>query len=552
MGELTKRLEGEVSTSLGARRSVSRDASIYEVLPDIVIEPAHTADVEKLVKLVRTHKALFPKLAITPRGAGTDMSGGALGSSIVLDMTTHFTEVSGLRRGLLHVQPGVYLRTLDPLLTQHKMQLGFAPASRNLCTIGGVVGNNAGGERSLRYGTASHAVRALEVVLADGHSYTLKPLTKAMLTRKLAEKTYEASLYRQLYMLIETHYDVIHNARPRVARNSMGYNLWDVWDRETGIFDITQLFTGSQGTLGIITDVTLETVPQVTHSGLLLVYLNSVRQLDTIIDTINAHNPLSLEGFDDISFSLGLRHAKTFRAQLGTKNYLRQQAHLSKSVAQLKGRIPPMLLMVELDGTSQQEVLHKISRLHDDLKPYKLRMDIAGDEESSAPFRQMRRATRSLIYSQIQGRHAAPFIDDFAVPTHALPKFIPKLRKIIRTHKLPVTIQGHFGDGTFHVVPLMDLNKPVQYSQLESVMRELIPLVRHYRGTMAGEHNDGMVRGPWLPAVFGQEVYGLFRRVKEIFDPEYIFNPHTKTDASWEYSASHVRNQLRETIIKKH
>ncbi|OYW85439.1 hypothetical protein B7Z17_02300, partial [Candidatus Saccharibacteria bacterium 32-49-10] len=136
---LAKLLEGEVSTALADRRRVRHDASIYELTPDIVVAPKHTADLESLVKFVTKHKKAYPKLSITPRSAGTDMSGGAIGNSILLEMTPHFKQITAIKDSILHVKPGAYLRDIDPLLTGLNLQLGCAPASRALCTIGGVV-----------------------------------------------------------------------------------------------------------------------------------------------------------------------------------------------------------------------------------------------------------------------------------------------------------------------------------------------------------------------------------------------------------------------------
>lgn len=478
------------------------------------------------------------------------MSGAAIGNSIVLDMTTHFNAIESLHENTLKVQPGTYIRDIDPLLHREGMQIGSTPASRAFCTIGGIVGNNSGGEQSLRYGNADRWVRELKVVLSDGNEYTVKPLTKKQLDKKMLEKTFEGHIYKSVFELIEEHYDTIKAARPKVNKNSMGYNLWAVWDRETGIFDLTQLFTGSQGTLGIITDITIKAVPKAAHSGLLLAYLPSIKILGEVIETVMQHQPATFEGFDDITFNLGIRYFNTFRKQLGTKELLRQQTHLLKEVAKFKGHLPNILLMIEFDGNTHAEVLKKISDLHSDLSKYKLRMDIEGDKQSSAPFWQIRRSALALLNNQVKGRYASPFIDDMTVQTRHLTQFIPELRKVIRKYKLPVTIQGHFGDGNFHLIPLMDIAGTKDQEKLEPIMRELIPIVLKYGGTMAGEHNDGMVRGPWLPALFGQEVYGYFKQVKELFDPQYIFNPHKKTDASWEYSMSHIRTSNSSGLIK--
>jgi FAD/FMN-containing dehydrogenase len=549
--KLQKLLKGEVHTDLTARQAVSHDASVYELVPEAVISPIDSLDIQKLVAFVAKNKASYPKLSITPRSAGTCMSGGSIGTSIVLDMTTHLNKIGSLKGALLNTQPGVYMRDIDPLLYDQNLHLGCVPASRAINTIGGMVGNNSGGERSLQYGNTERWVRELKVVFGDGNEYIVKPLNRKQLTQKLKENTYEAGLYRQTYELIEKHYDQVKNARPHVNKNSMGYNLWSVWDRDTGIFDMTRLISGSQGTLGIITDITMEAVPKAPHSGLLLVYLPSIKNLGDVIAAVMHHEPATFEGFDNITFNLGLRYFNTFRKQLGTKEWLRQQSILLKSVAKFKGHIPSMFLMIEFDGQTKGEVLDKISILHDDLKSFKLKMDIQADEGSSAPFWKIRRAALSLLQNQVHGRYASPFIDDMAVPPRYLPEFVPQLRKVIRKYKLPATIQGHFGDGNFHVIPLMDIAGEKDQAKLEPVMRELIPIVLKYGGTMAGEHNDGMVRGPWLPAVFGKEMYEIFKETKEIFDPQYIFNPHKKTDASWEYSMSHLRTQNDNGLVKR-
>ena len=535
-------LLGGVYTHKQKLAEVSRDASIYELTPEIVVQPKNGRDIEKLVKYVATNKALKPSLSITARSAGTDMSGGSLSSSILIEMTPHFQQVNSLTGNILNVQPGAYMRNIDPLLETSGLQLGCVPASRAWCTIGGIVANNAGGEQSLRYGNAERWVREMDVVLADGNTYTIKPLSKKQLDTKMRENSYIGNIYKRVYELIEANYDIIKNARPKVNKNSAGYNLWSVWDRETGIFDLTRLFSGSQGTLGIITNLSIEAVPKAPHTGLLLVYVPSINKLGDIIETVLSHNPSAFEGFDDITFNLGIRYFNTFRKQLGTKEYLKQQGWLLKEVAKFKGHIPNILLMVEFEGDSTKEVLQKINNLKVSLAKYKLKVDIEGDEQKSAPFWQIRRAALGLLRNQIKGKYASPFIDDMSVPTKHLNKFIPELRKVIRKYSLPATIQGHFGDGNFHIIPLMDIAGTKDQAKLEPIMRELIPIVLKYGGTMAGEHNDGLVRGPWLPALFGQTMYEIFRDTKEIFDPMYIFNPNKKTDASWEYSMSHIRS----------
>lgn len=550
--ELSKLLDGEVSSDAKHRNAYMHDASIYELSPDAVCFPNGTKDIKKLVRFVHQRKSSFPSLSVTPRGAGTDMSGGPLTSSLAIDMTRYFNRLHGVSGGILHTQPGVFLKKIDPLLAKDHLMLGCAPASRAFSTIGGLVANNSAGEQSLRYGNADKNMRQISAVLADGNEYTFRPLNKKQLMVKMSQKTFDGELYRKTYKLIEDNYDLVRNARPRSSKNSMGYNLWSVWDRDTGIFDMTQLFAGSQGTLGIITDIKIAVVPKAKHTGLLLMYLPSSKHLGKIINLVLRHDPATFEGFDDITFSLGIKYFKTLRKNMGAREWLKQQAILIGSVARLNKHLPSMVLMAELEGDSYQQVNDKILALRASIlkSRIRVRMEIEGSETLSEPFWRIRRASLTLLRERVKNKYASAFMDDLAILPKYIPEFLPKVRKIIRKYKLPATIAGHFGDGNFHIIPLMDIYDPKEQLKFEPAMRELVPIIKKYGGTLSGEHNDGMIRGPWLRAMFGEKVFRLFVEVKETFDPMYIFNPHKKTDADWEYSMSHVRTNSNRNLYK--
>jgi FAD/FMN-containing dehydrogenase len=550
LGELKTIFKGEMATDDSTRQQYSHDASIYEMTPEVVAFPKDSSDIKNLVTFVSAHKPTYPALSIAPRGAGTDMSGGAIGNSILIDMTRHFNQIKDVTTQHLHVQPGVFMRDVDPVLQKLGVMLGCVPASRALCTVGGMVGNNSGGEQSLRYGNTERFVTQLKVVFGDGNEYTVEPLSKRQLDIKMNQNTYEGHIYRRVYELIEENYDLVHNARPKVNKNSMGYNLWSVWDRSTGIFDLTHLITGSQGTLGIVTDITFRVIPQPKHTGLLVIYLPNTKQLGPLIKKVMDHQPATFEGFDDITFELGIKYFSLFRKQLGIKEWAKQQASLLASVAKFKGHLPNMVLMAEFEGNTPKEVTKKITELQTDLNEFTIKTEIAGNEEASTKFWQIRRASLTLLRQRVKDKYASPFIDDLTVQPKYLPEFLPELRKIIRKYKLPATIAGHFGDGNFHIIPLMSIEGTADQAKLEPTMREIVPLVLKYNGTLAGEHNDGMVRGPWLPAVFGEEMFQIFRHTKEIFDPQYIFNPHKKTDASWDFSMQHIRTHKGQELIK--
>ena len=153
----------------------------------------------------------------------------------------------------------------------------------------------------------------------------------------------------------------------------------------------------------------------------------------------------------------------------------------------------------------------------------------------------MRRESFSLLRQKVKDKHTAPFIDDLVVNPEHLPEFLPKLRVIIKKYGLLATVAGHMGDGNFHIIPLMKLEEPSERRKLLPCMQEVNELILSYGGSLSGEHNDGLVRGPWLKDQFGEEILKLFKETKDIFDPNHIFNPHKKANSTWEYSQKHIR-----------
>jgi FAD/FMN-containing dehydrogenase len=548
--ELEKIFKGEIDSSKTTREAYSHDASIFEIEPQAVVFPQNTHDIKSLVHFVALNRQFYPELSITPRSGGTDMSGGAIGDSLVVDMTRHFNKIKKVTSTSAHLQPGVFYRDFDPISIKHNAQIGSVPASRMICTVGGMVANNSGGERSLQFGNTENFVAELSVVFADGNEYIVKPLTKKELTAKMKQGDFEGNLYKRVYELIESDYDRISTARPHTHKNSMGYNLWAVWSRTTGIFDMTKLIVGSQGTLGIVTDITFKLVPRHPHSGILVCFLSQTDQLGDIINVVLGHKPSTFEGFDDITYDLAFKFYKSFRTTLGAKEYLRVQKDVLADRLRFKKRTPKLVLMVEFEDKTSVGVLKKIQDMQADLLQFEgVQTEIEHDEIESQRFWTIRRASFSLLRQKVKDKFAAPFIDDLAVQPKYLPEFLPALRTIIKKYQLPATLAGHFGDGNFHIIPLMSIEAPHEQAKLEPAMREIVKLVLSYEGTLAGEHNEGMIRGPWLEAMFGKEMVGHFRTVKNIFDPQKIFNPHKKVDADWQYSMDHVRKAAKKGII---
>lgn len=541
--------KGEIDQTDETREFFSHDASLFEIKPEVVVMPKDSSDVQKLVKLVAERKKDMPDLSVTARSAGTDMSGGAVNESIVVNFNRHFTKIESVTATEAHAQPGVFYRDFEKATLKHNAIMPSYPASRDLCTIGGMVANNAGGEKSLEYGKVTNFVNELKVVFADGKEYAVRPLKRVELVKKMAQKDFEGKLYKDLFHLVERHYDKIKAGKPKVSKNSMGYNLWDVWDRETGVFDLTKLIIGSQGTLGLVTDIKYRLVPKQPHSGLLVVFLHDIDRLGEIIPKVLEHHPATFESFDDATLWLSIRFLPSFLKMLGPKKFVHLLFSLIPDGLQLLRGIPKLILMVEFNGQTEDEVREKIKALHRDLGAHHARYEINGQEEDpteakSEKFWLMRRQSFNLLRSKVKDKHTAPFIDDLIVNPEYLSEFLPKIRRLIKKYRLFATIAGHMGDGNFHIIPLMKIEDPKERAKLLPAMEEVDRLVLHYKGSLSGEHNDGLIRGPWLQEQFGREMVEIFRETKDLFDPQNIFNPHKKSDADWDYSFSHIRQSF--------
>jgi FAD/FMN-containing dehydrogenase len=539
--------EGEIDNSDQTRQFYSHDASLFELVPQVVVFPKNLADIQRLVAAVNENRGEAPGLSLTARSAGTCMSGGAINDSVVVDMNRHFNRIEAVGHNSAQTQPGVFYRDFEKASLAQGALLPSFPASRELATVGGMVANNSGGEKSLEYGKTENFVTRLEVVLSDGKTYSLKSLNQAELDKKKAQKDFEGQLYRKMFELLDNNYDQIKTAKPKVSKNSTGYNLWDIWNRETGVFDLTKLFVGSQGTLGLIGDIHFSLINDKPHSGVLVAFLKkkNMADLGQLINTVADKKPASFEAFDNYTLELAIKFFPYFQKTLGWGGLFKLALQLIPDGFLMLRGIPKMVLLIEFTGQTPEEVSQKIKDMHHTLKPYKLEaMEEDSTEAKAFKFRIIRRESFNLLRKKVHDKHTAPFIDDMVVPPPKLPEFLPQLQAIIKKYNLMATIAGHMGDGNFHVIPLMKIEEPAERAKLAPAMKEVNDLILKYGGSLSGEHNDGLIRGPWLTQMYGPRIVDLFKQTKQIFDPANIFNPHKKTDANWEYSMSHIREKF--------
>jgi FAD/FMN-containing dehydrogenase len=540
-----KGFEGEVDTTDETREAYSHDASLFELVPQAVVYPKNVDDLEKLVQAAAECKVKIPDLSLTGRSAGTDMSGGAISESVLVDFRRYFINIEEVTAHTARTQPGVLYRDFEKATLEQGALLPSFPASRELASVGGMVSNNSGGEKSLEFGKTENFVTQLQMVLSDGKRYTIKPLSLQELEAKKAQQDFEGEMYRKLFDLLDKNYDAVKTAKPHVTKNSTGYNLWDVWNRETGLFDLTKLFVGSQGTLGLVSDINFNLINDKPHSGVLVAFMKNTNNLGEVINAVLPQKPASFEAFDNYTLLLSIKFFFYFRKTLGWKGLFKLGLQLLPDALLLLRGIPKMVLLIEFTGETPNEVKNKVHAMREILKPFKLEaMEEDATEAKAWKFRIMRRESFNLLRKKVKDKHTAPYIDDMVVPPEHLTEFLPELRRIINKYGLFATIAGHMGDGNFHVIPLMKIEDPKELAKIQPSMKEVNELILKYGGSLSGEHNDGMIRGPWLEQMYGKEIVDLFRQTKQILDPDNIFNPHKKTDATWEYTMAHVREHF--------
>lgn len=541
--------EGKIQNDEELLTEFSRDASMLEVRPELITVPKNTKDVERLVKAVGILKSKKPNLSLTARSAGTDMSGGAINDSVIVDFKKNFTKIHSIGKDSARVQPGVFFRDFDKQAKEKGVLMPTYPASRDLCTVGGMVNNNSGGEKSIEFGQVANFVNELEFVFADGIARKVKPLKKSELDKKMAQKDFEGEIYRKVFELVDNNYDAIKAAKPNVSKNATGYNLWDIWDRETGIFDLTKAIVGGQGTLGFVTDIEFRVTHARTQEGLLVIFVKDMKRLGELIKVVVDKHPSRFEAFDDNTLILSIRFMPYFLKFLGPVKFMRLVISLIPDALLLLKGVPRLILMASIKGDDEEDVKNKVHQLRLELEAKDKYYGISGFEEApydrqGEKFWIMRRYSFQILRSKVKDKHTAPFIDDLVVSPQYLAEFLPKLRKIIKKYRLFATIAGHMGDGNFHIIPLMNIKDPMDRDKILPAMKEVNELVLKYHGSLSGEHNDGLIRGPWLKQMYGDKTLGYFKELKAIFDPNKLFNPHKKTDATWAYTTKHFRKDF--------
>lgn len=513
---LQEHVQGEVMTSSDARRYFSTDASIFQVAPAVVVYPRAESDVRKIARFAWQLAERGRKIPITARGSGTDLSGAAIGSGVLTVFPAHLNRIVEFdgKSGFVTVEPGINFGKLQQTLLTHERFLPPAPTSAEYSTIGGAVANNAGGEKSIKYGTMRDYVEKLRVVLANGEVIETERLNKRELSKKLGLSTFEGEIYRTVDALIEENNKLLDQLDLKTTKNAAGYALHEV-KRADGSFDLTPLFVGSQGTLGVITQITLATEDYNPSSTLLVASFNDHAQACKAIAELREQSdlPSSLEMVDE--------HLLAMVDALNPN--------------QLKGIIgkpfPKIMLLVEYDENErvQKRMAKKAEHI---LEKYDANVMVETDPVEQQKFWRVRHSSASIMAHSEGGRRALPVIDDGIVPPEKFQEYLEKVYELFRKVGLRPAIWGHAGDANVHIQPFLDLGQVGDRQKLLKLMDAYYKLVASLGGSTSAQYGDGRLRGPYLQEQYGAEVYQLLLKVKQAFDPHNILNPGVKVGVS--------------------
>ncbi len=493
------------------------DASIYRIPPQAVVLVESEDDIATTIGYARSRG-----IPLTPRAAGTNLTGSAIGSGIILDVS-HLNRILEVNQEekWARVQPGIVLAELNKQLSAHGLMFGPDPSSGDMCKLGGMVANNSSGPHTLRYGSVKDNVESLRLCLTSSSWIEARayPLTDPTLERLLTM----VPALRDVLVLTQAHADLIAAKRPTVSKNSCGYNLFGVADGlAQGVFDLPKLFVGSEGTLGIMSEATLRLVNRPTSTLTALLHFKNLEDVGDAVPQILTLQPSALEVMDANTLNLIGRAKHGIPADAAATLLLELDAD-----------------SIEIDLQEQADALRTICR------PYKLASEptLAFDAERREQLWKARKALYPTLYRFDPKKKPINFVDDVVVPAEHISELIRYLEDFFGSQHVPVAIFGHIGNGNAHIVPLLDVNDRGDFEKMVQAYQDVHSTVlNRFGGSICGEHGDGRVRAEFVKRMFGDELYDLFVQVKKAFDPGNILNPGIKlSDASFTEHIDYTR-----------
>ncbi len=541
VNDLKSLIQGDVSVEENDLELNARDTSLFYLKPSIVVYPKDVNDVKNLLSYVSKKKEDGVDISVTGRSAGTDMTGGPLTQSIVVSFTKYMNKMLDLNENEAKAETGMFYRDFEKeTLGKMGWIMPSYPASRELCAIGGIVSNNSGGEKTLVYGKTEKYIKELDVVFANGENSTIKSLNKEELEQKINENTESGRIHREVFNLIKENEGLISKSKPTVSKNSSGYFLWNVYDKEKEVFDLNKLIVGSQGTLSLVTAAKLVGVKPKTHSRMIVMFLKEVKDIGVIVNKMLLHNPETIESYDDHTFKIAMKFLPDIAKKMGGSMISLGIQFLPELWMAITGGVPRIILMAEFTGDNEKEVIKQTEFAYEDLKQFNCPIKMTKRESDAKKYWTFRRESFALLRTKLKGYRTAPSVDDIIVHVNDLPEFLPKLQTVFDKYDLIYSVAGHMGNANFHIIPLIDIHKEGIIDTIHKMMDEVYDLVISYKGSISGEHNDGLLRTSYLPKMFGDEMMRVFEKTKDIFDPKGILNPGKKVRGDRDFAFSHV------------
>lgn len=505
---LQEHIAGEVTVSQAILKAFSTDGSVLELPPEMVVYPRLTSDIRKIARFAWQLADKGHVLPLTARGNGSDQTGGAIGTGVILSFPAHMNRIFEFdpKQKLIRLQPGVSTRSLGDALSLHGMALpAFLPAKTD--TVGGAIAFGASGPLSGRYGNVGEWIHQLEVVLASGDVLQTQRLSKRDLSKKKGAPGLEGEIYRQLDNLIEDNKDLINGKLLNDITDNVGYSQIAKVKQKDGSFDLTPLFVGSQGTLGIISEMIMKVEFISSHKAAAVIVCSSSEAARDLSDHLLELNPAFLEYIDGKFFDGAAARGKTY-------DYYKAGASGG-------------LLLIGFKEFSERANAKKLKKLAKLAKGEGISI-VTSVGDAASELEAVRDVTSYLLLPAAAEAVAPALFDGVYIPREHLEGFLNGISALSSKHGVTLPVYGRMLGGLVFTRPALQPHKVADKQKIFKLLDEYTTLVTQCGGHLVGMGSEGRLKAPFAYRDLDEEVLTLFKAIKAIFDPYGILNPGVK------------------------
>lgn len=515
---LNEHILGEVTSSKSVREQFSRDGSVLKITPELVAHPRVTNDIRKIARFTWQLAEKGHVMPLTVRGGGSDQTGGAIGKGIIVNTTAHLNNIIYLstknKDQFIHVQPGTNFGAVNEVLKSHGLIVPSFPTSYNFSTVGGAVANNAAGPLSGHYGQTSSWVNRLEVILANGDLIETKRINHHELNKKKGLQTFEGEIYRKIDGLIEDNQKILDDKISKDTCDNAGYSGIAKVKQRDNSFDLTPLFVGSQGTLGIISEVILNADYFMADESIVVAVFDKPETAREAADIIAKLNPDSLDLID------GRLFAKA-------ENDYGKKFMFSNIDS---GSDDGAILMVSFHEFKERARNRKVKLTLKKLSKFDTK--IFTDKDYSLDELHAIRGISSLVLQPDEDNESMPpLIDGASIPTNQLGGFIIALGELANKHHVELPYHIRWTDGVVHSRPLLQLHTVSDKQKVFKLISDYTELVKKFGGCLVFESSEGRTKATATYAQLDEDVLNLYSQIRKIFDPFGTLNPGVKQSA---------------------